>query len=255
MRIQKYFSQNKIMSRREAEDCVKKGLISCNGKIVRKLGFQIDPEKDKIKVLKPAGKNFNDKITIALNKPRGIVCSKNKSEGKTIFEISEEFSKLNAVGRLDKESEGLIFLSNDGVITSIITGSDHKPPHQMKISATGVENNKSSLWCGGKIEKEYEIKTRENLNMSKIRKMESGIMLDDGLTLPAKARLMGDKTFRIILKEGRKHQIRRMAAALGLTIVKLKRIRIGNIILGKLVPGEHRKLSEKEIENLKNPAK
>ncbi|MBI4993648.1 rRNA pseudouridine synthase [Candidatus Wolfebacteria bacterium] len=221
-----------MRSRRETENCIKKGLISCNGKIVKKLGFQIDPQKDKIKILTPQKSgDFNKKMTIALNKPRGFVCSRNKSEGKTIFEISDDFLNLNAVGRLDKESEGLILLSNDGVITSAITGSDHK------------------------IEKEYEVKTREKINVAKIKKMETGIMLDNGLTLPAKARLMGDKTFRIILREGRKHQIRRMAAALNLTIVKLKRLRIGNTQLGKLISGEYRRLSEEEVKNLKSLAR
>lgn len=226
MRIQKYFSQNGIMSRRETEDYIKKGLILCNGKIVRELGFQFDPQKDKVEILKTK-KTDNGKITFAVNKPRGIVCSKNKSEGATIFELSRDFSKLNAVGRLDKESEGLILISNDGVITSAITGS------------------------GRKIEKEYEVSVREKINAAKIRKMESGVNLKDGLTLPAKARMISDKTFRIILKEGRKHQIRRMAAALNLTVVKLKRLRIGNVFLGELAPGEYRKLSENEIERLK----
>ncbi|MBI5045717.1 MAG: rRNA pseudouridine synthase [Candidatus Niyogibacteria bacterium] len=234
MRIQKYFSQNKIMSRRETEDYIRQGLISCNGKVVKDLGFQMDPAKDKIKILKALKfekSGLREKITFALNKPKGFVSSKNKSEGKTIFEISDDFLELNAVGRLDKESEGLILLSNDGVITSAVTGSDHK------------------------IEKEYEVKTREKLNAGMIRKMENGLMLDDGMTLPAEARLINDKTFRIILREGSKHQIRRMAAALNLTILQLKRLRVGNITLDKLPIGKYRKLSESEIQNLKKISK
>ncbi|MCL5004658.1 MAG: rRNA pseudouridine synthase [Patescibacteria group bacterium] len=231
MRIQKYLSQKKILSRRETEDYIRKGLIACNGEIVRDLGRQIDPEKDKIEILAPAKNEISKKITIAINKPRGIVCSRNKSEGKTIFELFPEFEKLNAVGRLDKESEGLILLSNDGVITSAITGSEHK------------------------IEKEYEVVVREDLNKIKMGILEKGVMIDARMTLPAKTKIIGDHTFNIILKEGRKHQIRRMADTVRLTILKLKRIRIGNITLKDLKVGNYRTLSVAEINKLKDLSK
>ena len=228
MRIQKYLSQKKILSRRETEDYVRKGLIACNGEIVRDLGRQIDPEKDKIEILAPAKNEISKKITIAINKPRGIVCSRNKLEGKTIFELFPEFEKLNAVGRLDKESEGLILLSNDGVITSAITGSEHK------------------------IEKEYEVSVQEEINPIQMKRLEKGIMIDDRMTLPAKTKIIGGHTFSIILKEGRKHQIRRMADAVQLTILKLKRIRIWDIALKDLKVGDYRILSAGEINKLKN---
>lgn len=231
MRIQKYLSQQKILSRRETEDYIREGLIVCNGQIVRDLGRQIDPEKDKIEILAPTKNKINKKITIAVNKPRGIVCSKNKSEGKTIFELFPEFENLNAVGRLDKESEGLILLSNDGVITSVITGSDHK------------------------IGKEYEVAVQEDLNKIKMNILEKGVMIDGKITLPAKIKIMGDHVFNIILKEGRKHQIRRMADVVKLTILKLKRIRIGNISLKDIKVGSYRMLSATEINKLKDLSK
>lgn len=231
MRIQKYFSQNKIMSRREAEDYIRRGLISVNGKVVREMGVQIDPEKDKIKVLTADKSPVSQKITVAVYKPRGIVCSKNNKEGRTIFELFPQFAKLNAVGRLDKDSEGLIFLSNDGVITSAITGSEHK------------------------IEKEYEVGVQETVKQNNIKKMETGIELDDGMTLPAKAKILSPRGFKIILKEGRKHQIRRMCSALNLTVVKLKRVRVGNIFLKGIPLGGYRQLSQEEAEKLKKLAK
>lgn len=231
MRIQKYLSQEKILSRRETEDYIRKGLISCNGKIIKEMGFKIDPEKDKIEILSRAKSEIGKKITIAINKPRGIVSSRNKSEGKTVFELFPEFSHLNTVGRLDKDSEGLLLLSNDGIITSIITGSDYK------------------------IEKEYEVVVRETVSSGKIKKMEQGIELEDGKTLPAKVKLLNPHAFRIILKEGRKHQIRRMASALFLTVLKLKRLRIGNINSSGIALGRYRVLSKNEVEKLKNLAK
>lgn len=241
MRIQKYLSQQKVLSRRETEDYIRKGLIKCNGKVVRELGFQMNPEKDKIEIVKSGKAMLSNKITVAINKPRGIVSSpssaklqtgkKNKEEGKTLFEIFPEFANLNAVGRLDKDSEGLILLSNDGVVTSSVTGSEHK------------------------IEKEYEVTVREDINNSKIKWMERGLKIEDGMTLPAKAMLLNKHSFRIILKEGRKHQIRRMCAALNLTVLKLRRLRIGNINLKGLRQGEYRALNREEIEKLKNLAR
>ncbi len=231
MRIQKYLSQQKILSRRETENYIRRGLIACNGKIVRDLGRQIDPEKDKIEILAPAKNEINKKITVAINKPRDIVCSKNKAEGKTIFELLPEFENLNAVGRLDKDSEGLILLSNDGVITSVITGNDHK------------------------IEKEYEVNVREDLSRNKMSILENGVMIDGKITLPAQTKITGDHTFNIILKEGRKHQIRRMADVIQLTIFKLKRVRIGNILLKDIKVGDHRTLSIVEVNKLKNLSK
>ncbi len=229
MRIQKYLSQQKILSRRETEDYIRRGWIKINGKVVKELGTRIEPGVDKIEI-RPAA-DIKQKITIAVNKPRGIVSSKNQSEGKTIFEVLPQFSHLNTVGRLDKASEGLLLLSNDGTITSAVTGAEHL------------------------IEKEYEVSVREAIHPRKIKLMEGGIKLDDGLTLPAKAKILSQHKFVLILKEGKKHQIRRMAAAVNLTIVQLKRVRIGNISLKGIGPGQYRTLSVKEIQNLKALAK
>ncbi|PIR43945.1 pseudouridine synthase, partial [Candidatus Wolfebacteria bacterium CG10_big_fil_rev_8_21_14_0_10_31_9] len=104
MRIQKYLSQQKILSRREAENHIREGLIKINSQIVTQMGMQIDPEKDRIEILK--SKKIDKKTTIAVHKPRGIVSSKIKKEGATVFEIFPQFKNLNVVGRLDKESEG-----------------------------------------------------------------------------------------------------------------------------------------------------
>lgn len=221
-------SEKGILSRRETEDLMLKGLITVNGKVVKELGTQIDPEHDVVAITEAAKPLLGKKITIAFNKPRGYVSSKIKDEGPTIFDILPQFTYLNTVGRLDKESEGLILLSNDGGITRTVTSEDHL------------------------IEKEYEVTVREPLTKGKLLKMETGVRLGDSMTLPAKTEMRGPHVFRIILKEGKKHQIRRMCSAVFLTIVRLKRIRIANLTLKGLSEASFRELTDKEVASIKN---
>lgn len=219
MRIQKYLSQQGILSRREAEAYIQHGWIKLNGQVVQEMGVQIDPSKDKVEVVKPGG-SLKGKKTLAFNKPRGLAT-------EDIPTFSPQFSGLNAVGRLDKESEGLILLSNDGPVTKAVTGDKHLT------------------------EKEYEVGVQEDVQLGKIRRMEEGIVLEDGMTMPAKAERLSAHSFSLILKEGRRHQIRRMCDALRLTVVSLRRVRIGSIKIGKLKPGEFRTLTESEANSLK----
>lgn len=228
MRIQKYLSEIGTLSRREAEKHILAGLVKVNGVVTKELWTQIDPDKDKVEVM---GLSKEKKVTIALNKPRGIVSSRSNKEGETVFDLLPDFKNLNTVGRLDKESDGLLLLSNDGIVTKAVTGSDHK------------------------IEKEYEVCVRESIKPRHVRKMEEGIMLEDGMTLPTKVEQISDHCFKIILKEGRHHQIRRMCSAVYLTIESLKRLRIGNITLRGIKQNKFRTLTEKEILDLKKLAK
>ena len=219
MRIQKYLSQQGVLSRREAEAYILQGWIKLNGQVVREMGVQMDPSKDKVEVVKPGG-SLKGKKTLAFNKPRGLAT-------EDIPAFSPQFSGLNAVGRLDKESEGLILLSNDGPVTKAVTGDKHL------------------------IEKEYEVGVQEDIPLGKIRRMEEGIVLEDGMTMPAKAERLSSHSFSLIIKEGRRHQIRRMCDALHMTVVSLRRVRIGSIKIGKLKPGESRQLKETEADSLK----
>ncbi len=219
MRIQKYLSQQGILSRREAEAYILHGWIKLNGKTVTEMGVQIDPEKDKVEVVKSGG-THKGKKTIAFHKPRGMTTEE-------IPHFNPAFAGLNAVGRLDKESEGLILLSNDGIVTKAVTSDKHL------------------------VEKEYQITVQEDVPPGKLRKMEQGIVLEDGMTMPAKAEKVSAHSFDLIIKEGRRHQIRRMCDAMHLTVVKLKRVRVGSIRLGKLEAAQYRQLSDKEVESLK----
>lgn len=227
MRIQKYLSEQGVCSRREAEDLIKRGLVALNGVVVREMGVQMIPGKDKVTVLPFGQREISQKQSIIFYKPRGITSSRIKSEGTTVYELLPQFEDLDIVGRLDKASEGLLLLSNDGVIAKAVTGEAHA------------------------VEKEYEVTVREDVNAGRLKKLEPGIILEDGPTLPCLTQLVGPHRFRIIIREGRKHQIRRMCEFLHLTVVQLRRLRIGPITLGDLKPGAFRALTPSQIASLK----
>lgn len=227
MRIQKYLSEQGIASRRETEALIERGLVSVNGKVVRELGVQIDPLTDTVEVHAQAKRELQAKTTVVLNKPRGIASSRIGSEGKTVYDLFPQFERLDIVGRLDKASEGLLILSDDGVVARAVTGDHHG------------------------MEKEYTVSVREETNAGRLKSLEPGIELEDGLTLPCRTQLVDKHTFRIVLREGRKHQIRRMCEYLHLTVVQLKRIRIGPVQLTGLKTGEFRHLSPAEVTALK----
>jgi 23S rRNA pseudouridine2605 synthase len=227
MRIQKYLSEQGICSRREAEVLIKRGLVSVNGTVIREMGVRIDPAKDTVVVLPQAKREIAAKATVVLYKPRGYASTRAKSEGKTIYDLFPQFAKLDIIGRLDKASEGLLMLSDDGVIARAVTGAHHG------------------------MEKEYTVSVREETNAGRLKSLEPGIELEDGPTLPCRTQLVDKHTFRIVLHEGRKHQIRRMCEYLHLTVVQLKRIRIGPIMLTGLKSGEFRQLTPQEVALLK----
>lgn len=227
MIVQKYLVQEGICSRREAEALLKAGLIKVNGERAVP-GVPLQPT-DVVTIDPVAQKNLAEKITVAIYKPRGIMCSRAKEEGKNVFDLFPQWRELNAVGRLDKESEGLLLLSNDGLVTKRVTGDKHE------------------------IEKEYEIKVQEEVFAGKLKPMVDGMMLSDGPTLPAQVQVIDRHTFRIILHEGRNRQIRRMCGQLNLEVVSLKRIRVGVIELGNMTPGEAKQLTNEEAINLRTP--
>jgi 23S rRNA pseudouridine2605 synthase len=223
VRIQKYLAEQGLASRREAERLLVAGKIKINGRIVRTLGTAIEPGKDSVEII---GADAEKKRSALVYKPRGLMSSEEESR-KTVFDLSPEFEGLHPAGRLDKESEGLIILTNDGTLARILTGSDHL------------------------LQKEYEVEVREPVKPFMVRAFERGIELEEGKTLPTEAEIVGTRKFRIVLREGKKHQIRRMAAVFRLTVTRLIRTRIGPVKIGSLRPGQFRFLTEKEILDLK----
>lgn len=227
MQVQRQLALEGVCSRREAETFLRQGLVLVNGKVARP-GTQTEPGKDIVTLALAAQKGLTQKMTVLVYKPRGIVCSHDESEGKTIFQQFPKYKNLNTVGRLDKESEGLILLSNDGLVTKRVTGEDHV------------------------MEKEYEIATQEPIFPGKLAPLSRGMKLADGPTLPAKVQILNRHLFRITLREGRKHQIRRMCDKIKITITSLKRIRIGEIQIGKMKPGDARTLTPVELQKLRS---
>jgi len=238
IRLQKYLAQAGIASRRQSERLIVGGKVKVNDKVRDILGVTIDPENDKVevfgKIIKP--EKF---VYIILNKPVGVLstCKKDREKGRTILDLVKSEERLYPVGRLDKNSSGLLLLTNDGDLA-------------LKLTHPRYEH-----------EKEYEVEIDKDLSSEDLKKMSRGIIIEGKKTLPAKISAKGgsafggkkikSKKFRMILREGRKRQIRKMCDALGYQIKSLQRIRMGNLSLGNLAFGKWRELSNKEIDKLK----
>ncbi|MEK9170156.1 MAG: pseudouridine synthase [Patescibacteria group bacterium] len=217
IRINKYLRDKGYASRREADELVSAGKVLVNGKFA-KPGLLIN-ENDKV-ILK--GGNEKKYIYLAYYKPYGLATQGLKNQESVITQWQSK--GIFPIGRLDKDSEGLLILTNDGRITSKILGEEEK------------------------YEKEYIVKVREKLRQGVPAIFQKGMKTDIGDLLPAEAEIIDNHTLSIILHEGKRHQIRVMLGELGYTVSMLKRIRVGHIKLGNLNPGETRELAKKEFE-------
>lgn len=226
IRINKYLSEVGFCSRRAADQLLEQGRITLNGKIPE-LGTKVGPE-DEVRVDgKLVGKPIEKHTYIAFHKPVGIVCTTDtKGEKDNIIDYIKHPQRIFPIGRLDKDSEGLIFLTSEGDIVNKILRS---------------KNNH---------EKEYIVTVDKPANDHFIQKMSQGVPILDTMTDPCKVELVSKFKFRIILKQGLNRQIRRMCEYLGFSVTQLKRIRIMNIHLDIPV-GKWRDLSEKELKELK----
>ena len=223
MRLQKFMAQAGIASRRKAEELIQAGKVLVNGVAVTKLGTTIDPFHDVVEyegnVLKPVA----EKIYLALHKPAGYITSRSEEQGKTIFDLIKTKQRLFPVGRLDKESSGLLLLTNDGDFTQRVTHAKYG--------------------C----EKEYFISLDNDLTPPHIRLLERGMRLGSQHAAPVKVISARNKSARIILTQGLNRQIRRSLGKLGYTVVKLKRIRIGKLELGELASGQSKPISPHQV--------
>ena len=227
MRINKYLSQIGICSRREADKLVDSGRIKINDEIAV-LGTKIK-EGDKItidnKLIKPKKKKT---ILIAFNKPKGIVCTTNRLiEKNNIIDYINFPERIFPIGRLDKLSEGLILLTNDGSVVNKVLRS---------------RNNK---------EKEYLVEVNKNITTNFVRQMSNGIPILNTVTKNCKLVKVSTTTFKIILTQGLNRQIRRMCEFLGYKVLSLKRTRIMNIKLD-IETGKWRHLSSHEVDSINN---
>ena len=226
MRLNKYLSDAGYCSRREADRLIAEGKVTVDGKTAQ-TGMRVTGDQ----LVKVCGKTVSrgdELVLIALNKPRGIVCTTDRRREKNnIVDYMKYPVRIYPVGRLDKDSEGLILLTNDGSIVN----------HILKARTFH--------------EKEYIVTVDKALTDDFLKDMAGGVSLEETVTRPCNVKKISDHTFSIILTQGLNRQIRRMCAALGYKVVRLKRIRIMNIRLGSLKTGRWRHVTAEEIEELK----
>lgn len=226
IRLQKFLSSAGVCSRRHAEEYIKSGRIKVNDEVITQLGTKVDPEIDQIALDETPIKTKPNLIYIALNKPKGYVTSCEQSGDKIVLDLIHIPERVYPVGRLDKDSTGLLILTNDGRI-------------HHRLSHPSYEH-----------EKEYEVTVIKPITDGALLKMAKGLPMMGKKTRPALIHRVSSKCFRIILKEGRNRQVRRMVRKVGNRVSVLKRLRISNIKLGSLREGSWRYLSEMEIKDL-----
>ena len=240
IRLAKYFTDCGIMSRRAAEEEIRRGKVTVNGRVAE-LGEKIDPEVDEIiyngRVIKPCRE---ERICVMLNKPRGIVCTVADEKGRANVTdlcrgVKGEDGKpvrLYPIGRLDMDSDGLLLLTNDGALANKLTHPRHSIP------------------------KIYHVTLKGAFDPDALKTLGEPVDLDGKLTMRVRVRRVGgdDRTTvaEFELFEGRNRQIRRMCELHDVKILRLQRVAIGNLRLGNLSEGKWRRLTEKEIEYLKN---
>ena len=226
MRLQKFLSRAGICSRRKGEEYIIAGWVKVNGKIVTELGVKVDPEQDAVEVDSDAIRSDSTPIYIALNKPRGYVSSCHQQNEKIVLDLLDISERVYPVGRLDKDSTGLLLLTNDGRL-------------HHRISHPSFNH-----------EKEYEVTVDKPLREGALRKLAKGLPMMGTRTRPARVKRISARQFRIVLQEGKNRQIRRMVRKVGNQVVDLKRIRIANIELASLPLGRWRHLAAKEKDEL-----
>ena len=226
VRINKFLAGAGVCARRKADDLVAAGRVSINGKVVTKLGTTIDEKADRVEV---DGKKVGapeKMIYVALNKPPGYVVTRRafKSE-KSVYDLLPENLRAAVwpVGRLDKDSEGLLFFTNDGDLTQ-------------RVSHPSFSH-----------EKEYLVQTAHEISGATLERLRKGIDLEEGTTASARFERQGYKSYQVVLQEGKNRQIRRMMADVGAHVVTHKRVRVQNFKLGNLKPGTWQLVAREDI--------
>lgn len=229
-RLQKILAGAGYGSRRVCEDLIAEGRVSVNGEVAV-LGRRADPEVDTIEVDGALVAAKAGLVHILLNKPAGIVSTASDPQGRpTVVEMVPDEPRVYPVGRLDRETEGLLILTNDGDLT-----------YRLTHPSFGVE-------------KEYLAEVEGQPSNRSITRLRRGVELTDGMTAPAKVSTIAPNLLRITIHEGRNRQVRRMCQAVGHPVVRLVRTRIGPLIDPKLPPGEWRQLTKEEVRKLSEAA-
>ncbi len=223
-RLNKYLSEAGVCSRREADKLIERGKVTVDGRRAE-MGMKVT-ESQVVCVGKKQIKPKNEMVLLAVNKPVGIVCTEEKREKNNIIQFLKYPQRITYIGRLDKDSEGLLLMTNNGDIIN-------------KMMRAGNEH-----------EKEYIVTVNKPITDEFIEKMAGGVPILDTVTRKCRVEKFGKFKFRIILTQGLNRQIRRMCEYLGYKVTRLSRVRVMNIKLGDLKPGEYRAVTEKEISKL-----
>jgi len=232
-RLQKILSKAGITSRRKAEELIVQGRVSVNGRVVSELGTKAVLGKDAICVDGKAIKPRTEKVVVAVFKPRNCVTTLHDPQGRpTVADLVKSISvRVYPVGRLDYDAEGLLLMTNDGELAHRLQHPRYKVP------------------------KTYLVKVRGHPPEEALARLQQGIALEDGITAPAELLLLEDDKkatwLSLTLREGRNHQVKRMCAAVGCPVLKLRRTHIGPVDLGTLQPGRSRRLKTKEVRALR----
>lgn len=226
VRLQKFLSSAGYCSRRQGEVYIQEGKVRVNGQVITELGTKVDPDKDTIDVNGQVLTANQTPVYIALHKPRSYVTTCSQKNEKIVLDLVDIPQRIFPVGRLDKDSTGLLLMTNDGNLHHHLLhpSFDH--------------------------EKEYMVTVAAPISDRALKKLETGVTILGGKTRPAVVRRRSPKRFFIQLKEGRNRQIRRMVRKTGNRVTALKRVRVANIDLGDLPEGAWRYLTEKEIQGL-----
>ena len=224
VRLNKYLSEAGVCSRREADRLIESGKVTVDG-VTAQMGMRVTAGQI-VKVGKKTVSKQDEMIVLAVNKPKGIVCTEDQRERDSIVRFLNYPVRVTYAGRLDKDSRGLLLMTNNGDIIN-----------QMMRAAN-------------RHEKEYKVTVDKEITEQFIKKMSEGVPILYAVTRPCTVEKIGKYTFSIILTQGLNRQIRRMCAAFGYEVKDLVRIRIMNIRLGSLKEGAYRKLTDEELEEL-----
>ncbi len=231
VRLQKYLSECGVASRRKAEDLIAAGKVKVNGKPAS-IGDKIDPKNDTVVVAGKKVRKSKKNTYIMLHKPRGFITTLSDEMGrKCVAQLIEDVgTRVYPVGRLDRDSEGLLLLTDDGEFANSLTHPTHHVP------------------------KTYRVTVRPTITEEQVTALTTGIEIDGRMTMPSEVRVLEKKEGRVVLEiiiyEGRNRQIRKMCDALGLEVARLKRTQIGSVKLGMLKQGDWRNLTDEEVHKL-----
>lgn len=229
MRLDKFLSDMKCATRSQLKKDIRAGLVTVNGEMVRQSDFAVDEKQDQISY---KGKicEYEKFVYYMLNKPAGVVSATEDKKDKTVVDLLKDIGRddLFPMGRLDKDTEGLLILTNDGALThELLSPTKH-------------------------VEKVYECTLAAPFDVTQKEKLEQGVDIGEKkLTMPAKVAILEEKKIALTILEGKFHQVKRMLQAVGNEVIYLKRVRMGGLVLDeRLQPGEYRKLTSEEVKLL-----